>query len=244
MTTRTVSVGVAWSLLAGIACKTTVKPQSAEEIVRKQVSALGLSPTKVTCPSDVEARSGARFACQLELDGKHRYEISAAVGEVDTTTGNVSVKLTWRDGVAVVVAKLELATKDELNKKFGSPVTVLCGEEPVRFLDPKRTLTCDLLAGDLKSQLTIEFNAEIVPTSWELDPPLLSAAKLTELLTPRVREKTASDIRVDCGPAAFLILPADRIVWCTVSTPDESAKLKVELNDQLNLQRWELIPSG
>jgi len=64
-------------------------------------------------------------------------------------------------------------------------------------------------------------------------------------LTPSVREKTSPDVKVDCGPAAILSRPADGVVWCSIADGEKQAKIKVEIDDGLNVKRWEVAdPPG
>jgi hypothetical protein len=151
----------------------------------------------------------------------------------------------WRDGPAIVVAKLEPGLTTALSEQLGSPVTIECGDEPLRFLDPQHKLKCELSADAVKSTATIDFDDKLEPTGWHLAPPLLGRAKLEDLLTPAVREKTTPTVKIDCGPAAFLVRPADGWVWCSVSDAGKRAKLKVEVDEKLVVHRWEVVaPPG
>ena len=231
--------------LGAVACKTKVDTRSFEDIIRQRTSELGLHATKVACPSDVEAKPGRSFTCQVELDGKKTYALDVTLKSVDKGTSQVNLDTAWHEGAAVQVAKLEPVLTAELGKALGSPVTIKCGDEPLRFLDPQRKVRCELAAGTIKSTATIDFNDALTPTDWHLDPALLARAKLEEILTPAVREKTNPGVKVDCGPAALLLRPADGVVWCSIADADKQAKIKVEVDDKLNVRRWEVAtPPG
>jgi hypothetical protein len=226
--------------LAVVACKNKVDTKGFEDTVRQRTSEMGMHATKVSCPADVEAKPGNVFTCQVELDGKKTYALDVTLKGVDRATSKASLDTAWHDGAAVQVAKLEPALTQELGKALGSQVTLTCGDEPLRFLDPQRKLRCALTAGAVKSTATIDFNEALTPTDWHLDPPLLGRVKLEEILTPSVRDKTGPGVKVDCGPAALLLRPADGVVWCSIADPDKQAKIKVEIDDKLNVQRWEV----
>jgi len=231
--------------LAGTACKGKVDTKGFEDTIRQRTQGMGLSATKVACPADVEAKQGNVFTCQVELDGKKTYGLDATIKSVDTAAHKVEFDTAWHDGAAVQVAKLEPALAGELGKALGGAVTLKCGDEPLRFLDKQRKTRCELTAGTVKSTATIDFDEALAPTDWHLDPPLLGRAKLEELLTPSVREKTNPGVKVDCGPAGFLLRPADGVVWCSIADADKQAKIKVEIDGNLKVQRWEVAtPPG
>lgn len=231
--------------LAAVGCKSKVDTKGFEDTIRQRTSELGLHATKVTCPSDVEAKQGNVFTCQVELDGKKTYGLDVTLKSVDKASKHVNLDTAWHDGAAVQVAKLEPAVTDELSKQLGSPVTLKCGDEPLRFLDAQHKVKCQLTAGKTKSTATIDFDEGLKPTAWHLDPAILARAKLEEILTPSVREKTSPDVKVDCGPAAILSRPADGVVWCSIADGDKQAKIKVEIDDGLNVKRWDVAnPPG
>jgi Domain of unknown function (DUF4333) len=233
------------SAFAVVACKSKVDTKGFEDTIRQRTTALGLHATKVACPANVEAKPGGVFTCQVELDGKKTYGLDVTIKAMDKATSKVDLDTAWHDGAAVQVAKLDQGLTAELSKALGGAVTIKCGDEPLRFLDPQRKLRCELVAGEVKSAATIDFDAALQPTDWHLDPAILARAKLEEILTPAVREKTNPDVKVDCGPAAFLLRPADGVVWCAIADADKQAKIKVEIDDKLNLQRWEVAtPPG
>ncbi|HEU4726822.1 MAG TPA: DUF4333 domain-containing protein [Kofleriaceae bacterium] len=230
---------------AGSACKAKVDTKGFEDTIRQRTHDLGLVATKVVCPKDVEAKPGNVFTCQVELDGKKTYALDVTLKSVDSQTTKVNLDTAWHDGAAVQVAKLEPALAGELGKALGSAVTLKCGDEPLRFLDAQRKTRCELTAGTVKSTATIDFDEALAPTDWHLDPPLLGRAKLEEILTPSVREKTSPGVKVDCGPNALVPRPADGVVWCSIADADKQAKIKVEIDDKLQLQRWEVAtPPG
>lgn len=231
------------SALAVVACKSKVDTKGFEDTVRQRTSEMGLHATKVTCPHDVETKQGAAFTCQVELDGKKTYALDVTLKSVDKESRKADLDTAWHDGAAVQVAKLEPALTDALGKALGSAITLECGDEPLRFLDPQRKLRCELAAGEVKSTATIDFDEALTPTGWHLEPALLERTKLEEVLTPLVRDKTGLPVTVSCGPAALLLRPADGVLWCTIADSGKQAKLEVEIDDNRKVKRWKVMPA-
>jgi hypothetical protein len=77
-------------------------------------------------------------------------------------------------------------------------------------------------------------------TKWK--DPLLSRAKLEEVLTPSVRSQTNDAVVVDCGDDADPLFPrpADGNVWCDISDGKEAAKIRVEVDEAFNVGKWEV----
>jgi len=231
----------AGSLVAALAgCRAKVDTKGFEDLIRTRTTAMGLHATKVACPADVEAKPGKVFTCQVEVDGKKTYALDVTVTSVDKASSKANFDTGWHDGAAAVVATLDSSLSAELGKSLGGAVVVRCGDEPLRFLDAQRKIRCQLVAGDVTTSATIDFDAALNATDWHLDPPLLAKAKLENLLLPAVREKTAPGVEIDCGPAAFLLRPADGMLHCTAVDGEHRAKLEVEVDDKLAVKRWEI----
>ncbi|HET7506447.1 MAG TPA: DUF4333 domain-containing protein [Kofleriaceae bacterium] len=231
--------------VSGAACKAKVDTGGFEDTIRQHAHDLGLSATKVACPKDVEARPGKAFTCQVEIDGKKTYALDVTLKGVDPGTQKVSLDTAWHDGAAVQAAKLEPALTDELSKLLGAAVKIKCGDAPLIFLDPQRKTRCELSAGAIKTTATIEFNEALAPTDWHLDPPLLGRSRLESVLMPSVRDRMNAEVKLDCGPAELLLRPADGVLWCSVTAPDKQVKIKVVVDDTLNVQSWEIAtPPG
>jgi hypothetical protein len=217
-------------------CDKKVKSADFTEWAQMRMGTLGLPDAKVTCPNDIPAKVGTTVTCQVAAGGKS-YALEVTVTEVTGDKVNMDTK--WKDGEVVLANKLGTGTAIELGKMLGTEVAVDCGE-PLRFLSAERTVTCDLSAGGLASKLTLTFDAGLVPTDYKLDPPLLGKAKLEEVLTPSVREKTNPKVAVTCGPDVLMLRPADGIVWCGIDDGTEKAEIKVTVDEKLNVQGWEV----
>jgi hypothetical protein len=233
------------SIVLASGCEGRLDNKDLEDTLRLRMAPLGSHTTGITCPPDVDARPGKTFTCEVAVDATHRYALNVTPGEPNHATGKVHLDTRWRDGEGVQTAKVAVTLSAELSKSVAAEVVVTCGDEPVRFLDAKRQLTCAVSAGEAKSVVTIDFDAALVATHWQLSPGLLSRARLEEGLTPQVRSQTTADTRVDCGPAAFFVRPADGAVWCTISSAGRKATIKVDVDEKLNGKSWKFAePPG
>ncbi|HET9619897.1 MAG TPA: hypothetical protein VFP84_00925 [Kofleriaceae bacterium] len=235
------------SLAAATAGCNTIKSKELEADLGKRVADMGLQATSVSCPSGVEATPRQVFTCQIAIAAPAEARKQAKTYALDVTiqavaNGKASFDTAWHDGPAVQTAKMEGLLATELGKALGGAVTLACGDEPLRFLDSQHKLRCELAAGEVKTKATIDFDARTLsPTDWHLDPPLLAKAKLEAVLAPAVREK-APGVTIDCGAAPFLARPADGVVTCKASDGAQTGALKVDIDDNLNVKRWELAP--
>jgi hypothetical protein len=224
-------------LLASGACKKKVDTADFEGRLKKRTDELGLAGATVSCPKGVEAKEGQTFECSVSVGGRS-YVLVATVTKVDGKELGMDTK--WKDGEAVITGKLAPALGGELGKQFGTPVTVDCGKDTMVFLDKARNVTCDLAAGDTKAKVVITFDDKLNPTTWKLDPQLLAKSKLEGILTEPVRAKTSPTVAVTCGDKPLLPRPADGTVWCEIADGAKKAKLKVAVDDDLQVKGWEV----
>ena len=223
---------------AAAGCKKSVKVAEVETWMKQRTVELGINATKVSCPKDIAPKEGTSFDCAVEVEGKP-YILTGTITKVESS--KVNFDTSWKDGKNGVVIRSKLAPllADELGKQLGAKVDVTCAE-PLMFLDDKRAVSCNLTAGATKAKVVVTFDDKLVPTGWKLDPMLLSKAKLEELLTPSVREKTAPDVVVTCGTQALLPRAADGMVVCDV-TGSKTGKIKVDVDADLNVKRWDPV---
>ena len=59
-------------------------------------------------------------------------------------------------------------------------------------------------------------------------------------LTPSVREKTSPEVVVTCGDQVIFARPADGAIWCDIADTKERAKIKVMVDEQNNVVRWDV----
>ena len=235
------------ALLLLAACKPSVG-KAIEANLGQKVTEMGLHASKLTCPDDVEAKPGQVFTCQVTLDAPtgtskqaKTYAVDVTIKRVDLAKSIVDYDNAWHDGPAVQTAKAESMLAADLEKDLGGPLILSCGNEPIVFLDADHKLHCALTAGDVKTKATFSFDVKTLnPTDWHLDPPLIGKAKIEAVLTPAVHEKVPDDVVIDCGPAPFLLRPADGVLTCKVNRGGETASLKIEVDEGLNVKRWEI----
>lgn len=222
-----------------VGCQPHVDTQDFESRIRKRIAELGLPPGKVTCPKEVEVHPGAMFTCSIEIAAKP-YDLDVTIVDLKGS-GDAEINLTtqWRGGSAIVGTKLAPVLEAAMTKTLGIPVKVDCGA-PLRFIDPKHQVRCDLTAGASKYGLLTTFDAKDDPTDWKLDPPALLKSKLEEILTPSVREKTVPDASVTCGSEPMIARPADGIVHCAIAAGGKTGKIAVTVDEALDVKRWDV----
>jgi len=199
---------------------------------------LGVSNAKVTCPKNIEGKQGTSFDCTIETDGKS-YTIVGTITKVDGS--KVNFDTAWKNGEKGVVVrdKLVAALTPELDKALMASTKMTCAE-PLLFLDDTRTVSCDLTAGTTKTKVLTTFDDKLVPTNWKLEPLALAKHKVEEIVTASVKEKFPT-ATVDCGTEPLIVRPADGFIYCTGTSGSEKAKLKIEVDENLNLKRWDAV---
>jgi hypothetical protein len=211
---------------------------------------MGFHASKLECPSDVEAKPGQTFTCQVTLDAPAGASKQAKTYAIDVTLKRVDLDKdkpildydnAWHDGPAVDTVKAESMLAADLVKDLGGPLILRCGNEPLAFLDGDHKLHCELTAGSVKTKATFAFDVNTLhPTDWHLDPPLLGKARIEALITPAVHQKLPSDVVIDCGAAPFFVRPADGTIQCKATRGSDIATLKIEVDADLNVQSWEI----
>ncbi len=221
------------------ACKKSVDTADFESRIKTRTEELGITGATVSCPKGIEAKTGASFECAITAGGK-TYTLATTITGVEGKQLSMDTK--WKDGEAVLPAKLAPALGEELSKQFGTPVTTDCGKDVLVFVDKSRNVTCELSAGETKSKVLVTFDDKLNPTTWKLDPQLLAKDKLEGILIAPVREKLSPTLELTCGNAALLPRPADGVVWCEIAEGDKKQKLKVDVDENLKVTHWETAP--
>ena len=220
--------------------KKKVKTKEFEATIEERTRALGMNPTKVDCGEPVEAKVGNAFTCQVELDGEKTYPMNVSITGVDEKAERVDLDPKWEGGRGVVSAKIEEAVAIELGKRFGDGIQLDCGE-PLRFVSEDDTIVCDIASGSYRGKATLVFK----PGTTELadvkaGDDLLGRRILEGILEPSVREQTSPAVKVTCGDQAIIPRPADGILWCDIADDKQAAKIRVEIDEELNVKRWEV----
>jgi hypothetical protein len=124
------AVGIAIAILAALAAlggtalyffgAKTLEPESVQnEIVRITQEAVGVTPTDVTCPDDIEARAGGTFTCTAIVDSR---PMTYAVHQ-DNDQGDLTI--TYDRLVRLDTVEAGLAA--EVSSDIAIDVTVDCG---------------------------------------------------------------------------------------------------------------------
>lgn len=219
----------------------TIRADTLQQRVLDRLAQFGVPITRVSCPDDVPAVSGVKFSCLVEFAGRRTYGLDGTIQDISRVREKGAANFVWHDGLAVRVAALTQAMHDTLVANLTVPMTVDCGDEPLRFLDAERKLTCTVTAGDARSTLTMEFDEHVNLGPWRLDPVLVVPSRIVQILTPMVRAKTNPRVELDCGPRLAYPRPSDGIVWCTVKDGSQRAKLKAAVDANLDLQHWWIV---
>jgi hypothetical protein len=227
-----------WTLLAAVlalaACNKTVKTKEFEADVKKRLGEIGFPDASVACAKDVKAEKGKEFTCDVGIEGK-TYVLVVTITNVDGSRVDMDTK--WKDGEAIVTARLEPPFANQLTSSLGVPVTVECGDA-LRFLAADRSVACDITAATAKAKLTITFDDKLEPNGTKIDPQLISKAKVEEFLVPSIKEKTGVDTKVTCGADPVMPRPADGVFRCDVEGGPSPAKVKVTVDDTLEKIEW------
>jgi hypothetical protein len=211
--------------------------------IRDRASTLGVRVTNVSCPSDIIDKPGVKLSCQVEIDYEKSYIMDVTVIDLDRRDGGSHLEATWHDGVAVRVADLESHLRERLRQTIDIAINVVCGDEPLRFLDAQRRLRCDVAIGEAAATMMVEFDDHVVPTNWKVEPPIIVSAQIAKIMTPIVRAKTNHGVELDCGPKAAYVRPSDGILWCTLTDGAKRSKLRIDLDERINPQSWGIVPA-
>ncbi len=112
--------GLAVGALLLFGAKTLDTAEAERQIAQLTEDEAGVAPTDVSCPADVEAESGATFACSASLEDQ---PISFTVTQTDDD-GNVEID---GDNTFVYVATVEASLDQQLGEATGVAVVSTCG---------------------------------------------------------------------------------------------------------------------
>jgi hypothetical protein len=241
MNTRTFAVllavvcgGCSFSASCG---KKSVKADEVEADIKERVAALGLTPDKVDCDDDVEAKVGATFTCKVGFASGASHDLAITVTAVDDKAERASFDTRWTGGSAIVATKLAGLVTGKFTERFGAGVAVDCGAD-LRFISADKKLPCDITAGAYRGKVTVLFDDEDEISDVTFDDKLLVKKSLEDLLTPSVREQTSPTVVVTCGDQVLVPRPADGVVWCDIVDGAQAAKIRVEVDDNLDVKTW------
>jgi hypothetical protein len=111
--------GLAVGALLLFGTRTLDTAEAEREVARVTEEAAGVAPTDVSCPQDIEAQSGATFACSASLEDQ---PITFTVTQIDDD-GNVQIT---SDNSFVDVATVEASLNEQWSEVAGVPVVSSC----------------------------------------------------------------------------------------------------------------------
>ena len=150
------------ALLGLVACKKKLDASSFEGNLRDQLATMGIPDAKVDCPDNVEAKQGATFQCQVQVEGK-TYSWKITMTEINGD----QVKLAVGDGGTMFPRKkvLDVVTA-EVTKQFPN-AKIDCGSDPVLFPKDDK-LYCDVTSGTDKARLRVDIDG-VDLKHWEIE---------------------------------------------------------------------------
>jgi hypothetical protein len=132
------------------------------ELTKQQI---GITPTDVSCPADVDLKSGTTFQCTAKLDGQ---AISYTVKETDDK-GNVRVD---SDNNLVLVSKVEESLGKQVGDQAGVQATATCdtGGKKVLVDSADKPISCTVTNAEdssdtLDVQATVDSDGNVSWTS-------------------------------------------------------------------------------
>jgi len=111
--------GLAVGALLLFGTKTLDTAEAERQIAQLTEDQAGVAPTDVSCPADIEARSGGTFACSASLEGQ---PITFTVTQTDDE-GNVRIE---SDNTFVDVATVEASLAEQLGEEAGVEAVSTC----------------------------------------------------------------------------------------------------------------------
>lgn len=111
--------GLAVGALLLFGAKTLDTAEAERQIAQLTEDSAGVAPTDVSCPADIEAETGATFACSASLEDQ---PITFTVTQTDDD-GNVQID---GDNTFVDVATVEASLDEQLGEATGMPVVSTC----------------------------------------------------------------------------------------------------------------------
>lgn len=227
-------------MVSAAACKSTVDTKGLEKTIADRITQMGLTADRVSCPGGVEAKAGAKFTCQITIEHT-AFDLNVTVIDVDSSTNQVNMDTQWAKGSGVVRTKVVDLLSRELSSTLDTKITVDCGKDALLFLIGNN-LRCKVIADQQSAAVIITLDDKLVPTKWELDPPLLVRKKLESLLTPSVRDQTKlADVTVNCGDQLVLPRPADGNLTCHMVHGGQRRAIRVAVSPALDIERWDAI---
>jgi len=227
----------ALATLAAVGCKKTVDNKGFASNLEDKVRALGLHPGNVSCPSDVDAKAGAKFTCKVPIEAA-TYDLLVTIKSVDGSV--VQMDTAWAKGPAVIRDRLRESVPRSMQDALGAEVALDCGVDPLLFLDHGK-VACRLTSGRAASKLVLAFDDKLEITGWELVPPLLGKQRIEALLVQAIAEKSGASVTVNCGAEALISRPSDGVITCSVVAGKTTTQVRVTVTPDLKIENWTTV---
>jgi hypothetical protein len=147
------------------ACKKKVDNKGLEKTIGERMVAAGITGATVKCPDDVEAKTGAKFDCDIGVEGK-TYKFTVEV--VGVQGEKLDLNTAFANGAAFPRSKLVELLVPAVKEKIGTDPTIDCGPEPLLFAKDNK-MYCDISAGENKGKLRVDTDGGTNVTGWEIE---------------------------------------------------------------------------
>lgn len=203
--------------------KTTMNRDELEKTLETRLAVGG----HVRCPEDLEAKVGATYRCQLELENTS-YALDVTITSIDPTDSKTPLRIDYKfaRGRAFRRSVVQADLQKKLSDMLGAPLEVACGAEPLLFI--RETLVvCQLRSGNVRTTTSLALDDKLGVTNGPLVPPVFSRKELEAGLREATKAQFGPDMAIDCGPEAIIMSPADSTIHCQASKGSEKAPLEV-----------------
>lgn len=218
----------------------TVNSEELEKMLETKL-AVGGTQGHASCPQGLEPKVGATFQCQLELE-KTKYDIDVTITSINpkNLSKPLDVYAKFTRGHALWRSVVERGLQEQLRDELGVSFEVVCGAEPLLFLQNNR-VACQVRSGNVRTSMTLTMDDKLALKTTPLDPPLLSRKKLEALLREGTKAEFGPDMVIDCGSEDIIARPADGAVRCQASKGAEKAPLDVVVTHDTEHTSWKLL---
>ena len=159
--------GVVLACGLGLAACNKVDSKQLEKTITEKMVAAGIEQSTVSCPDNVEAKKGAKFVCQVGIEGK-TYGFGVEVTGVEGS--RLDLNTNFVDGVAFPRKKLLDRLVTAVKEKIGAEPTIDCGTEPLLFAKDNK-IYCAISQGENKGKLRVDTDGSTNISGWEIEAP-------------------------------------------------------------------------
>jgi len=210
--------------------------RAVQKNLEKEPTLEGVSVTRVICEDGDDVEVGHVYWCGVELDRRKTYPLDVKVTALEGST--VKFEMTWRQ-LVVSERAIRRELGPSIERDLGVPAEIDCGE-PLVMSGEDGTARCGVTVDDIQTKLVLRFDATSGKVNIDrLEDRLLSVPTLNEILTRSVHEKLGAEARVECPSGKLIRRPDDGVLHCVVTDGERRASLRVDIDEDLNVKRWE-----